>query len=362
MIINRLSRYPIKGLNGESLTSAQLDIGAGIVGDRRFAFGIDETVDDGIWRSSRSYLINAVNDNLLKFDLSTEGDGWRLQNPAGDTEILLPDDDDNLEFINSSISTFMSDVPNCGTPRLIDRKNAGDPSGYWDFPDSELLIVNLATLRELEERWNFDVDPKRFRYNILIDGIPAWSEFGLYGCRLSSGEAQVDVLRPARRCAATHVNPDTGERDLDITMRLVQDYGHGFLGIYAKVFKAGRIAIGHELKQAKGDAVSPEEAIFDIAPGIGHWPKAATICKVSGNSFQLQAIGAWPLIHETGIGNVKIHHGGGSPIVAKIQSTTESGLMVTIDPDEPNVPFVNGRIESREPVLISGPYAPRRKR
>ena len=39
-----------------------------------------------------------------------------------------------------------------------------------------LHLVNLASVRALEEKLGRAVDPLRFRPNIVIDGAPAWSE------------------------------------------------------------------------------------------------------------------------------------------------------------------------------------------
>ena len=369
MIIKQLSRYPIKGLNGELLVSAQLEVGGGIVGDRRFAFGVDETVNDGAWRSSRSYLINAVNDNLLKFNLTADERELRIQNPQGEVLHLEPDGSDNLDSINASLQTFMSAVTSNTIPRLIDRKKGCGPKGHWDFPDTELLIVNLETVRELEKRWDIEIDPRRFRYNILIDDIPAWSEFGLYGCRLSAGDVHIDVLRPARRCAATAVNPDTGDRDEDILRRLVQDYGHGFLGVYAKVSQAGEIAVGQRLQQSSTNVVSPEQAGCEpvpglapgIAPGFAHWPKAAILRKDGINTYTLEAATSWPLIIEAASGNIKIHHGKGLPIVVEIQSCSDNNLLVALNGSESDAAWMDDHSNLQKPIFISGPFVPRRK-
>jgi len=362
MIIQQLSRYPIKGLNGEPLNSARLDIGAGIVGDRRFAFGIDGSVDDGVWRSSRSYLINAVNDNLLKFRLVPEENGWRLQNPQGEVVQFSSDISTHLQDINTSLENFMSAVTTNPVPRLIDRRGSHGPLGHWDFPDSELLIVNLATVKELETRWGIEIDPKRFRYNVLIDGTPAWSEFGLYGSPFSIGDAQVDILRPARRCAALEVNPISGDRDEEIVQCLVRDYGHGFLGVYAKVSKAGTIAVGQSVELLRQDAISSRDAVCDIAPGIAHWPKAAEITREGENLFRLSPISSWPLIDGATEGNMKIHHGHGSPIVGEILSVSQADTSVLIHVEQAGAQSPIEQVEPFQPVLISGPYSPRRKR
>ena len=46
------------------------------------------------------------------------------------------------------------------------------------------------------------------------------------------------------RCAAVNVNPDTAERDLNIVKFLQAGFGHIDLGVFVRVTKAGRAAVG----------------------------------------------------------------------------------------------------------------------
>ena len=55
------------------------------------------------------------------------------------------------------------------------------------------------------------------------------------------------VVSPITRCAATEVNPDTAERDLDTVAALRRHFGHNLMGIYAEVTEGGPIAVGDTL-------------------------------------------------------------------------------------------------------------------
>ena len=52
-------------------------------------------------------------------------------------------------------------------PPAIVRSRGGH---FMDKPDNVISLINLATVRELEERWRVAIDPLRFRANIYIDG------------------------------------------------------------------------------------------------------------------------------------------------------------------------------------------------
>ena len=58
------------------------------------------------------------------------------------------------------------------------------------------------------------------------------------------GWAGAEVFKPIVRCAATHVDPTTAERDLDVTKALFDNYGHMFCGIYVRVTSAGGVGRG----------------------------------------------------------------------------------------------------------------------
>lgn len=115
---------------------------------------------------------------------------------------------------------------------------------FTDHPQGQVSIVNLASVRELNARMGVELDPLRFRANLYVDGWPAWAENDWAGERLMLGWAQAQVFKPIVRCAATHVDPTTAERDLDVTRALFDNYGHMFCGVYVRVAAAGRVSLG----------------------------------------------------------------------------------------------------------------------
>ena len=116
-----------------------------------------------------------------------------------------------------------------------------------DKPDNVISLINLATVRSLEQQWGLEIDPLRFRANIYIDGAPAWSEFDWVGSDIRLGEAVFRVDRRNGRCSATNVDPNTGRRDLDIPGSLRRAFGHKDLGIYLVARTAAEIATGDEV-------------------------------------------------------------------------------------------------------------------
>ena len=110
-------------------------------------------------------------------------------------------------------------------------------------------------MKDLERVTRSPVDPRRFRANVWIEGAPAWQEFDWVGREISIGRLRLKVVEPIERCAATNVNPDTAERDMNIPLTLRRGFDHICMGIYAEVLNDGEIAIGDAL-----DAPATEEA------------------------------------------------------------------------------------------------------
>jgi uncharacterized protein len=85
----------------------------------------------------------------------------------------------------------------------------------------------------------------RFRANLYVTGWPAWHEFTLLGRIVKVGQAaEIKIVKRILRCAATDVDPQTGERDLMIPRSLTTAFGHGDCGVYGEVVTGGEIAVG----------------------------------------------------------------------------------------------------------------------
>jgi uncharacterized protein YcbX len=115
---------------------------------------------------------------------------------------------------------------------------------FTDHPQGQVSLINLASVRDLSDRLRIEVDPLRFRANLYVEGWPAWIENDWVGEILRLGGVAAQVFKPIVRCAATHVNLQTAQRDLEITKALFDNYGHMHCGIYLQVTAGGRLVPG----------------------------------------------------------------------------------------------------------------------
>ena len=125
---------------------------------------------------------------------------------------------------------------------------------FMDHPQGYVSIINLASLRDLHEKTGRAIDPLRFRANLYVEGWPAWVENDWVGRELMAGFARAKVFKPIVRCAATHVDPTTAERDADIVKALFDSYGHMFCGIYIHVTDGGSVSVGDAVTTPQAEA------------------------------------------------------------------------------------------------------------
>jgi uncharacterized protein YcbX len=122
---------------------------------------------------------------------------------------------------------------------------APDGHRFMDSRKGFVSVLNLESVRDLERRLDRPVDPARFRANVLVEGWPAWSEYGIEpGVGLALGAARLRLLADIDRCAATHVDPRLGVKDIDMVPELFAANGHICCGVYAETLVGGRLQVG----------------------------------------------------------------------------------------------------------------------
>jgi uncharacterized protein YcbX len=126
----------------------------------------------------------------------------------------------------------------------------GDSDG--DGPDEmPLTLVSYASVRSLAEGGgrNADLDARRFRINLELEGCEPYEEDSWDGRRIRIGGAVVRVEGQVPRCVVTTQDPATGLKDWDtlkqIALQRPQIPGGGLpFGMYAVVESPGTVAVG----------------------------------------------------------------------------------------------------------------------
>ena len=254
-VVRGLYRYPIKGLSPQPVPGIELEAGKPFPHDRIFAFarpGSPIDPEAPTWAKKGLFVMLMLDEELARVRTHLDTDTLAFTVHEGNRQVLSANLTDPRQMAEVG-AFFHRLVPKLrATPRLV-RARGGH---FMDKPDNVLSLINLATVRSLEERWGYVIDPLRFRANFYIDGARPWEEFDWIGADISIGDAAFRVDRRNGRCGATNVNPASGQRDLDLPGSLRASFGHKDLGVYLVVRHGGKVVIGDGVTVPHGVGVS----------------------------------------------------------------------------------------------------------
>jgi uncharacterized protein YcbX len=242
--ITSLWRHPVKGFTPERLAGASLAAGGYFPCDRIYA------VEDGpsgfdpaapAWITKQKFTVLAKIAEVARARTAYD-EATGVLSAAADGRSAFAGaltGAEGREAFAAWLGGFLGEAVS-GTLKVVEAPG----HRFTDHPAGHVSIVNLASVRDLEQRIGRPVDPLRFRANLYVDGWPAWIENEAVDAQVRLGPVTTRVYNPIVRCAATHVDPATGERDLDVVGALHAHYGHLHCGIYVHVEQGGPIAEG----------------------------------------------------------------------------------------------------------------------
>ena len=254
--VQRIQRFPIKGMSAEGLEEVELAAAQGVPGDRLFGFaregsGFDPAAPRPLPKERFVVLVNVARLAGLRSSLDQASMMLRIEydGEVASFDMNRPEDRAAAETLlygklylnDKQAPQFVSAAPHRFT----------DVSVVSPQMMNAISILNLESVRDFEVRAGLPVDPARFRANIEIDGLPAWSELETMGAKFTCGDVELTVLKRTQRCAATEVNPANADRDLRVPYLLRKLLGHMDMGVYAEVSGGGRLAVGDVLTFAR---------------------------------------------------------------------------------------------------------------
>ena len=257
--IKQLFTYPIKGLTPQEMSEFVLTAGHGIKGDRAFALMFADNMEaahipaESVPWMSKKYL--AVQNDwpllaALECDyqpetavLTVKRQGVGVLSAATNTAVGR----DRISTFFTEYLATIEPTKEAKHPQLAPVQLVGDSSGETRYPDRQPVHISLlsqATLDELTQKAGKNIDVGRFRPNIVLEGMEAWSEFELIGKQFQLGTARIEITARIGRCVNIEVNPQTGDRDISLLSLLQQEFGHAQTGVLAKIINNGTVKIG----------------------------------------------------------------------------------------------------------------------
>lgn len=234
-------RHPIKGIGSEALDQAQVSPEGALHGDRAWALLNSDAPNQDTWQPRRNFLQVASGPGLATIEARSDGPTITLTHPEAQPLTLLPEAD------GPALATWVTpfwpeDRPAPG--RLV----RAPGHGMTDMPDPWISLGNLASLKALSQRAGQDLDMRRFRINLWLDGLSAWEEQDWQGS-ITLGAMTFDIMEPIGRCRAPEANPATGRRDAN-TNNLLEAAGQNTdFGIYLRARSAGTLRVGDTLER-----------------------------------------------------------------------------------------------------------------
>ena len=296
VVVTDLARYAIKGLSGDLLDSVVIPKGGvqTFPDDRRFALLKQQKRDkfdeiDPEWLHKENFLCAFSAPELMAgfrshYEILEASEGNNTErkltlhrrNKDGtdaSTEPVLGPIDLGLPSGREALASFFSEESNEALVCVTKEPEANAKTSTFQFGNTRagvknnpggdtrtVHLVNRATIREFSDTIGMDLNPMRFRPNIIIDGLEAWEEFNWVGRTLrivskgkkdddnyddggaSSCSLIVKVLTRTVRCEGIGIDPlDPSAGKLDVPKLLSKNYPeHGpYMGVYASLEVVG---------------------------------------------------------------------------------------------------------------------------
>jgi uncharacterized protein YcbX len=231
--VTGLWRYPVKSMQGEALTEAEIGP-VGIVGDRQWALF---DVDTGLHLTARRQ------PELLFAAATIAGDDVVITLPDGSQ---TADDAALSDWLGREVSLRRADPSTHGTYEIALDFEQEDTAEWfrWEGPNGSFHDSTRTQVSIIGEDTLASWDVRRFRPNVTVDGS---AEDAWVGTPISIGDVTLDIVKHIDRCVIT-TRPQPGgiDRDLEV-LRTVNRDREGHLGISGMVTPTGHVAVGDEI-------------------------------------------------------------------------------------------------------------------
>jgi uncharacterized protein YcbX len=224
-------RYPVKSMRGERLPAVELRW-TGIAGDRQFGFVRLRDRSRFPWLTGRNV------PRLVLYE-PRYADGNDPRNSP--LNVLTPDGQD-YDIWDPGLTAQIAEIADEPVQLLRLGRGALD--------QHPVSVISTATLHRLSTKFGSEVNPRRFRMNIVIEVDPEMDDSDWVGASLVFGRTgQGPIIRidePDTRCVMITIDPETAERDPKVA-ELVRENFANQIGHYGAPITLGRIAVGEPI-------------------------------------------------------------------------------------------------------------------
>ncbi len=235
--VSELWRYPVSSMGGERLDSAEIGAG-GVTGDR--LWGVVDLRDGEVAGPEKRRHWRPLPNIFSRF--GEEG----LQVGSGDGAWFDAGSREADAFVSDHLRFPAAIRPH--TPFETEKGGHVAPR----YARADLHVLTTASMAALEGLLDdpAQVDPRRFRPNIVIATTPEWSGFAEHsfvGKRLAIGDLVMTVSEPCARCSFTALSQGELAFEPQVLHSISQHGGGGF-GVLCAVENGADVAVGDEVK------------------------------------------------------------------------------------------------------------------
>tara|TARA_Y100000590_G_C15583006_1_gene963079 strand:- start:273 stop:1040 length:768 start_codon:yes stop_codon:yes gene_type:complete len=251
-VIEKLYFSPVKSLSFSSSLKLEVKKNIGIVNDRIFAFtrlinrSLAYNYEKNIKKRNLNFFLTLKNSPFLnKYNFTYNENKKELtlflkkkliitiSTNSKNNYKLLEKELANREKITSYKPYLLSNIKN----------------PFFDtMPHNSISLINMNSIKDFSKKINFKINHERFRGNIYIKNLEAWSEFDWINKKILINKCLFKVLSKIDRCSATNLATDSVKADINLPTILRKVYGHINMGIYLKPLNNGKIFVKNLIK------------------------------------------------------------------------------------------------------------------
>jgi uncharacterized protein len=203
----RISIFPIKSLDGLTVTKAQILPSGALKGDREFAIVDSAGKFVNGKRNAKVHRLRST------FDLDARAVTLWVQGQIDQPEPQIFDLDGDLHAMSDWLSNYF-DQP----VKLVQNLEMGFPDDT-DSPGPTIIsTATLTTVASWFPQLSYEQVQRRLRTNLEVDAVLPFWEDRLFASAESSvmfkmGDIQMEGINPCQRCVVPTRDPETGEVD-----------------------------------------------------------------------------------------------------------------------------------------------------
>jgi len=238
--VTALYRYPVKGFTPQPCESLTVQPDGRIAGDRvlavRFADSATPEDRDGLdyWPKAKGLCLQDF-PTLARLRVDFDGRTLTFRDRTDNDAVLVSaglDQTGRREICDALADWILAgpDAKRLGRPGRLPLELVGDGESarFQDRPRGFVSLHSEESVREVEQaNGAVPLDDRRFRSNVVIDGVPARTEldWAVDNADLTVGAVRFTAQKTIVRCMAVTANPDTGVRDANLLKVLTTEVG-----------------------------------------------------------------------------------------------------------------------------------------